>query len=562
MNKYLLRLISFAFLLPFISEAQIENAKFFIRFTDKNNSPYSIGSPSAYLSARALQRRANQNISIDIKDLPVNPQYCDSLLAKGATLFNKSKWFNGVTISVPDSVVYRAVLALPFVQSDVQVHRPSTHHITKNKFENDFIQPLEKTSEPQAEQIYNYGFSYNQIHLMNGEYLHQLGYTGSGMVIALLDAGYFNAPAFRAFDSLYAREGVLGAWNFVDNDGDVFKTDANGGASHGMSCLSTIAGNIPDTLVGTAPDANFYLLVSEDNRGENIIEEYNWSTAAEYADSAGADVISTSLGYNDFPANPFMNHTYADMNGHTCPSSVAANVASSKGMLVVAAAGNSGNDAWHYIVAPGDADSAICTGAVDANGFHAFFSSNGPSSDGDVKPNADAKGYGTTVATSDGFFSNFGNGTSFATPVLAGAVTCLWQAHPTKTNMEIRDAVQRSANYFSNPNDSLGYGIPNFQLAHQLLSGIDEIGNQQESLIVFPSPFHDEMKFLFHSTTAKNITVEIFDVVGKKIYSEEKTVNANADNTVPVPASAVLANGIYFLKVKGERVFMQAVVKM
>jgi len=391
---------------------------------------------------------------------------------------------------------------------------------------------------------------------MHGEDLHNLGYHGEGIQIALLDAGYNDASSQAAFDSLRARGGILAAWDFVDNIANVY-TDANSNA-HGAAVLSCIAGNVPGTLVGTAPMANFYLLQSEDNQGENIIEEYLWSTAAEYADSAGADIISSSLGYSEFD-DATMNHTYSDMDGHTCPSSIAGNIAFSKGMLVLTAAGNAGTAPWHYLIAPSDGDSVMCIGGVDSLGHHASFSSWGPASDGDVKPNVSAKGeqawlsYGGSLGP--------GNGTSFATPILAGSAACLWQAHPFMNNHQIKDAIQRSANYYNNPNDTLGYGIPNFMIAHQILS-VQENPKLTPTVIAYPNPFANGLQLSITSVPSNKITIEIYNAVGALVSSTAQQINYNSYNVVPVPQADLLAKGVYYVKVTADKVYTNRLVKM
>lgn len=544
--------------------AQLSDLRYFIRFTDKNNSPYTIGNPSAYLSPRSIQRRTNQNIPINDLDLPVNPQYIDSLVAHGAAIFNKSKWLNGVTISVPDSATLNAVLSLPFVQSSSHVWKKS-NDTGKNKFENisPVIQHAQRQALPVTTQSYSYGLAYNQIHIMNGDYLHDLGYRGEGMIISLLDAGFYHADQLPAFDSLNADGRILGTWDFVANESSVFEDDG-----HGEEVLSCISANIPDSLIGTAPEASFYLLRSEDAPRENIIEEYNWATAAEYADSVGTDVISSSLGYTTFDNFIFQgdtmpsenNHTYNDMNGNTCPSSIAADIAVSKGILVLTSAGNSGNDPWHYISAPSDGDSVLSIAAVGPAGTHADFSSYGPSSDLDVKPNVAAQGALTVIEGTDGFISIYGFGTSFACPVLAGSATCLWQAHPDKTVMEVHDAIQQSANYASSPNDSLGYGIPDFALAHQLLSGIEENPATQQSLIVYPNPVKEDVRFLLRKKQGM-IEADLFDLSGKKLCSAVLTSDGVHANTLM--GMSYLAKGIYYLRVTaGERTFVQRVIKL
>jgi len=552
--------------LSLTSFAQLSDFRYFIQFTDKNNSPYTISNPSAFLSAKAIQRRANQNIAIDVVDLPVNPQYLDSLVAHGATLYNASKWHNGVTVSVPDSATLNAILSLPFVQNSVHVYRKRNSSGT-NKFETlrNTTPATQRQSQPSsATQSYSYGLGYNQIHIMNGDYLHDLGFRGEDMVISLLDAGFWQADVLPAFDSLNANGRILGTWDFVNNEPGVYEDDA-----HGEAVLSCIAANMPDSLIGTAPEASFYLFRSEESAHENIIEEYNWATAAEHADSVGTDVISTSLGYTTFDNFIFQgdtlpsenNHTYNDMNGHTCPSSVAANIAVSKGILVCASAGNSGDNSWHYIGAPSDGDEVISVGGVGPEGYHASFSSYGPASDGDVKPNVAAQGAWTVVSDAAGFITIYGFGTSFACPVLAGSATCLWQAHPTANAVEVRNAIQQSANYALTPNDSLGYGIPNFELAHQLLIGIDENDLSNNSLVIYPNPVKDDVRFLLNSMKQGKIHVEIFDVSGKKLIATEMISDGKHSNVIP--GTSELATGIYVMKVGLDKnIFVQRMVKL
>ena len=545
--------------------AQLSDIRYFIRFTDKNNSPYSLGNPAAFLSSRSIQRRANQNIPLDSLDLPVNPQYIDSLSATGAVVYNRSKWMNGITISVPDSATLNAVMMLPFVQSASHVWRKKNLP-GKNKFEELKAVPKNnmRNVRPAETQSYSYGLGYNQIHIMNGDYLHDLGFRGEGMIISLLDAGFYRADQFPAFDSLNAENRILGTWDFVSDESNVFDNDA-----HGEAVLSCITANIPDSLIGTAPKASFYLLRSEDGAHENIIEEYNWASAAEYADSAGTDVISSSLGYTTFDNFIFQgdtlpsenNHVYNDMDGNTCPSSIAADIAVSRGILVLTSAGNSGNDPWYYISAPSDGDSVLSIAAVDPDGFHAGFSSYGPAPDGAVKPNVAAQGAFTVVEGGDGIITEYGFGTSFACPVLAGSATCLWQAHPTATAMEIHDAIQQSANYALAPNDSLGYGIPDFALAHSILSGIEENAQGGIVLTVFPNPVSDEVRFLLPVKKTGTVTASLCDASGKRVF--QKDVYDDGIHACTLNGSGHLAKGVYFLRVRtDERIYLQRVIKM
>jgi len=540
-------------LLPLFCSAQTH--KYFIQFTDKNNSAYSVSNPSAFLTARAINRRAAQGIAIDTNDLPVNQNYIDSVINKGAAVLTRSKWFNGVTIEA-DLATLQDVLTLPFVQQSTQLNRTpsSTGELEKT---NKFGMPFESnTNDLFRTQSYNYGPSYNQIHIMNGDFLHNAGYHGEGMVIALLDAGFFDANILPAFDSLFANNQILGTWDFVAGEASVYED-----YSHGMSVLSTIGGNIPGDLVGTAPKASFWLLRTEDAATEYIVEEYNWDAGAEFADSAGADIISTSLGYTTFN-DPSEDHTYADMNGHTTPSARAANIAFSKGMLVISSAGNEGSNPWHYISSPADGDSVIAVAAVDGSGDYASFSSTGPSSDGDIKPNVAAVGQNTVISNSDGSIGT-GSGTSFACPVLAGSAACLWQAHPTHSNRDIKDAIQQSASQHLSPDSLLGYGIPNFLIADVLLGGTElNFSNTDKLVSIYPNPFIDQVQLKFYPASNQEIKIEVFDAFGKKILEQSEETAGRVFNTIPLPLSQ-LRKGIYFVEVSSkENKFVRKIVKL
>lgn len=503
--------------------------KFFIRFTDKNSSVYTTSNPSDFLSAKSIARRINQGVVVTTEDLPVNSNYIDSVSAKGALILTKSKWFNGVTVQC-DSTVLSNILTLPFVLNATNVLRHGKSTVHKNDWLLNSPNQLRTTS-------FNYGGSFNQIHLMNGEYLHNLGYTGAGMLVAVIDAGFANVDQLSTFDSLRMRNGIIATWDFVDNQSSVYEDDA-----HGMEVLSTMAGNTPGQLVGTSPEANFILLRTEDVFSENIIEEYNWNAAAEFADSAGADLITSSLGYTDFD-DAATSHTYADMNGHTCPSSIAANIAFSKGILVCTSAGNSGSNSWHYLSAPSDGDDVLSVGAVDDAGNFVSFSSYGPASDGDIKPNVAAKGLGATIADLSNTIG-VGSGTSFSCPILAGSATCLLQANPTSSVADVKSAIERSANYYLTPTDTLGYGIPNFGNA-DLLLGTRELSKKKSGIIIYPNPINDKAVFRFSSLSG-NSKMIIYDVSGSVVstYSLDKSISELIIDL------SQFANGVYSCKIE------------
>ncbi len=401
-------------------------------------------------------------------------------------------------------------------------------------------------SPPVSGNFYNYGYSANQINIHNGEYLHNKGFHGEGMLIAILDAGFYHYKSLPAFDSVNLNNQVIDTYDFVNNEASV-----NEDFYHGMMCFSVIAGNIPGQLVGSCPKAKFLLYKSEDDSSESPVEEQYWVAAAERADSAGADIISTSLGYNLFD-NPVFNYTYQDMNGHTTLIAKAATLAARKGMIVLAAAGNEGNDAWHYIITPADADSIITVGAVDASGNVADFSSYGPSSDGRVKPMAASVGSGTAVSSTTGPIQA-GYGTSFATPNLAGLVTCLWQAFPEFTNMQIIEAVKKSSSIYNNPDDRIGYGIPDFKKAYDDLYQ-QQISNDALNILgnnfmkVFPNPFKQNFTVLIKPQVTSTANFKLYDASGKLYFSKEVPLQAGAIQTINFGNHQTLQKGFYILK--------------
>ncbi|MBK9526597.1 MAG: S8 family serine peptidase [Bacteroidetes bacterium] len=530
-------------------------SKYFISFSDKNNTPYSVSTPSDFLSAKAISRRITQNIPVLQNDLPVDPAYILAVQNTGAVVLNRSKWYNGIIIDC-DSATLQAVTALPFVNSSTAVNRIGRSSGKIDKFKTNSV-PYNSSGSLARTQSFDYGGSFNQIHLMNGEYLHDAGFKGEGMTIAILDAGFYSVDQLSPFDSIRAGGQILGTWDFVANDASVYEDN-----SHGMSVLSCIAGNVPGQLIGTAPHSDFWLLRSEDAPTENIIEEYNWVSAAEFADSAGADLISSSLGYSTFDDST-MSHTYADMNGNTCPASIGADIAASKGILVLVSAGNLGNSAWHYISAPSDADSVLSVGSVDSAGYKSGFSSWGPSSDGNVKPNVAAKGSQTTIANTDGSIGQ-GSGTSFSCPVLAGSAACLWQAHPGKTNMEVLHAIEQSANYFNTPGDSLGYGIPNFIVADLLLGGtILNLSSEDNLLSVFPNPFSQDFEISFYSSTNQTIHLSLIDEIGQEVGASDVEINGGKISNISFPSLSGVHAGIYFVRVISKsKSYLRKIVKI
>ena len=524
------------FLLLFISISTFAQQdsityKYWVKFTDKDNSVFSINNPEYFLSQRAIDRRNSQNISIKIQDLPINNWYVDSIRNLGFEIINRSKWFNGVILATNDSSLSNKI-DFPFVKSIYYFgnwNENKSNQKIKSKLETDFSKV-------------DYGDSFNQLAMLKGDVLHNKNLKGGGLVIAVLDAGFSKANQMNAFEKLFSENRILGTRDFVKKDNDVFQ-----GHPHGMMVLSTMGSENKEQIIGTSPEASFWLLRSEDGDSENLIEEYNWLCAAEFSDSVGVDIINSSLGYTTFDdAN--QNHTYSDMDGRTTPVSIAANIASRKGMIVVNSAGNSGSSSWHYIGAPADADSILSVGAVDENRDFAWFSSYGPTSDGRVKPTVVAQGRNTIVATSDnGVLA--GNGTSFSSPVIAGMTACLWQAHPNRTNMEIINAIILSSHLHENPNDSLGYGLPNFALGDLLLTEPKD-QSISEIIAVVPNPISSNSHLYVYAANTNAMSMEVYDIKGNRINKFNFSLTPQSNNQINLSFLRKNAIGTYLLKIR------------
>ena len=538
-------LFLFLFLFSVSAFAQQDSItyKFWISFTDKNNSIYSKDNPEDFLSKRAIDRRIKQNIPINKKDLPINFWYVDSIKNLGFDVINKSRWFNGIMIAANDSSLVNNIDFL-FVRSlyyfGKWINNKVSHKID-SKLETNFSK-------------LDYGATFNQLHMLRGDLLHKNNLKGKEKVIAVLDAGFSKVNELDAFTLLFAEGRILGTWDFVKQEESVYEDH-----SHGMMVLSIMGGNNIGQIIGVSPEASFWLLRSEDVATENLIEEYNWLCAAEFADSVGADIINSSLGYTTFD-NVNQNHTYSDMDGKTTPVSIAAKIATRKGMIIVNSAGNSGSSSWHYIGAPADTDSILSVGAVDEKRDFASFSSFGPSYDGRVKPTIVAQGRNTIVVTSDNGILT-GNGTSFSSPLIAGMTACLWQAHPNRTNMEIIDAIIKSSSLQDSPNDSLGYGLPNYALADLLLT---EPENQLKADVfaVVTNPITENSNLYVYAANENVMTIDIFDINGDRISKSSYDLIPKNNNKINLSFLRNYATGIYFLiiQIAGERFIEKVMV--
>ena len=530
-SKYYIFSIFLLMLLSFHVKAQ---DYYWVAFTNKNNTAYSLSNPEEYLSDRAIQRREKQNIAIDSLDLPVNSNYISEVLNLGVEFVHSSKWLNGITVKVETDDFESKVLQLPFIK---EIQRTKTA-ATKSGVEK-FKEWESMDYEPIDSSLY--GPSVFQTGIMNGQFLHNQNYKGQGMQIAVLDAGFLNADKYPAFYTLWANNQILGTKDFVDPTVDFFTTHY-----HGMSVLSCIGGYVQGELIGTATKASFWLIRSEDVDTEFLIEEDNWVAAAEFADSVGVDVINSSLGYSEFD-DPAMNHAYADMDGNTTRVTRGANIAVSRGILVFNSAGNEGNDPWKYIIAPSDGDSVFAVGAVNKDSIPAYFTSYGPASDGDIKPNGAAIGWNTYLQRSNGLLGT-SNGTSFSSPVMAGMGTCLWQSVPEATAWEVKKAIEKSGHLYVQPDSLLGYGIPNFKLAWEYLDEMVSARNKsdEKKWLVYPNPAENYVILERISGTQKEaVEIKVFSVDGKLLKIWEKP----GANQIVLNEIQTLPAGLLILKI-------------
>lgn len=522
-KKYILLLL--ILLTSVISVGQNEDA--WVYFKNKPNEASFMSNPLQMLTQRALDRRIKYNISLDTRDVPIESSFVAQINnSEGITILARSKWLNALHIQGSESNI-RNLEELNFVDR-VEFANKS---IAFGGKESESLKLGAHYQKFQAEEEFEYGEASNQIEMMNGQVLHEDDFTGKGMQIAVIDAGFPNVDNFEAFKRIRDNQQILGGYNFVERTEDFYT-----GGTHGTAVLSTIAGYVENEFVGTAPDASFYLFISEDMANETPLEESLWVEAAEKADSLGVDVLNTSLGYYTFD-NPNYDYTYNDLNGKTTFISRGAEIAFSRGMIVVNSAGNEGNKEWKYIIAPADSEFVLSIGAVNSSGSIASFSSFGPTFDGRLKPDVCAQGVGAAIIDDRGNIS-LSNGTSFASPILAGLATCLWQAFPDKNNKEIVQLIKESGHLYSNPTYQEGFGIPNFDAIYD-----SEKEDEVTELVVYPNPTKEKVHFKIPSGI-ETIEVSFMNFIGQTIYS--KTIERN----VSFVDISFLESGIYMLQVQ------------
>ena len=533
---YLLSLFSIGF---YSTNAQTH--RYMVFLSDKAHSAYSLDEPEEFLSTRAIARKIRHNVKIDLLDLPVSTTYIQDLASLEVDVFFTSKWMNALVIQT-DSSTLLEVAGRSYVDSVVFI-APGAR-LTYENIGFEWPEIFEEPNNPLES-------SELQLAMMNVHQMHEDGYRGEGMLIAVLDAGFKGANLFEPLENVFNEHRLIAAKDFVTNGGNPFLY-----SGHGTSAWSTIASDYKD-FIGTAPKAAFILCVTEDVASEYRIEEYNWLIAAEYADSLGADIISSSLGYSGF-SDVAMDYTYEDMDGQTAIITRASNLAIKKGLLVITSAGNEGNDSWRYITAPADGPDNITVGSVKSDYSISAFSSQGPTVDDRIKPDLVALGQGTTLLTSNGSISQ-ANGTSFSAPLVAGFSAGIWQAHPEFTNLEVVDHLRNLGTRFENPDNYFGFGIPIYLTDEDSLTETDTTmlalsEFASEGITIYPNPIYGNVISVKIDSKIDlyPLDIKLFDLKGNNV-SELNVLTAQPGGLILMDISKIRA-GVYILILSSDNI--------
>ncbi len=520
-------------LLVFVSTfsfAQTEDALVFLEAKDPAVVSAALAAPITIMTQAAIDRKNAQGIAIDDRDVPLNETQKAAInAASGITVLAKSKWLNAVYVRGTENNINN-LLSLPFVTdvefADKSLNRPTAgKQFTKDKFE----------IENQARPVYNYGSATNQTEMINVDYLHENDYIGQDIIVAFMDNGYPGVLTNPAYATLRNEGRLLGYYDFVDRT-----VNPNGTGSHGAATFSDAAGFLNGQFVGTAPGASYYLYITEDGNSESPAEEAFWVEALERADSLGVYVTNTSLSYQTFDNTSF-DHDYSDLDGLTTIGARGSNIGFDKGMINVVSAGNAGND-FGYVATPSDAPGSLTIGAVDANENYVSFSSRGPNSSGVIKPDVMAKGLDAAIVSQNGNVTT-ASGTSFSSPITAGAVASLWSAVPNLKNDVVMQAIRESADRYNNPTDEYGYGVPDFGSA---LNALLTIGVEEQMLdtnfALYPNPVTTEINISFPKNS-ENAEFMLFNILGERILKANITTFKNRIDV------SGLASGMYIASI-------------
>ena len=541
MTKFLLFVLLFISFNNISGSAQ-SNPRYLVLYKDKLNSPYSVEKPTEYLSQRSISRRTRQNIPVTTRDFPVNPAYVSAIKQTGASVIYSSRWFNGSLVEA-SAAQFEQIKKLSFYKG-VELNLPVANITSKSAG----IERIAAVNDKlETTEDLDYGRMRDQLVLLEADQLHKKGFHGENMIIAVMDEGFYQANQIGYLKTMFDEKRVVDTHDFVARDGNVYND-----GTHGLNVLSTMAAYQPGTMIGIAFKASYALYRTENSAGESPYEEITWLLAAERADSLGADVINSSLGYSTFDGEfntPAYNYSYQNMDGKTTIISRAARFATRTGILVVNSAGNEGNDPWKYIVAPADVDSVLSVGASNYDKSYASLSSIGPNAAGQQKPDLAAVGNGTVVGNSSGTVST-GSGTSFSSPQIAGLCAILWQSYSNLTAQQIISALKKSGNQAANPDNLLGYGVPSVGAAERIISQeyvpLGTEINLLQSIILSPNPAENDLTLTIpQSLVGKKALLGLFLSNGATISSSE----INLANKTTVSTSA-LTTGLYMAKIK------------
>lgn len=504
------------FLLLLLSYFALGQDYYLIHLKPKLNTALYLSDPLQMLSQRALDRRTNKQVMLDDKDVPIDTQLIQQIKNLDLTYVGASKWLNAVMVEISNEATISQISHLPFVLSvENLVRNENPRQVLARNHSSKFL-----------ESTLDYGSSSVFIEQMHLGPLHQAGYTGQNILIGVIDSGFPGVNTINAFSALRHENRIVDTKNFVNNN-SIYQMH-----SHGTNVLATMAAKINNQYIGSAPDAQYALYVSEDAPVETPKELLYWVQAAERADSVGVDLINTSLGYTTFD-DPRYDFTYDDMNGETTIISKGAQIAASRGIFLVNAMGNDGNNSWHYLGAPADAVDVFSIGALDANLNPAWFTSYGPNANQIQKPNVSALGVQSPTFSPSGNMTA-ANGTSFASPILAGAVASLMSALPNASNQEIKTWVETSAHLYPSYDVQLGYGVPNFETI------LGQLNNQEISSLdiqLYPNPATYFFKVQSNQSVER---IEVLDWSGQRIKVNSNTNEMNVED---------LSKGLYFVRV-------------
>ena len=510
-----MRNLTYFLLLFFCLGYAQENEHAWIYFNDKPSFDTYLDNPNLIFTEKSIQKKNNKNIPIDYLDVPVDIKFIDSILSLGNFEYlAKSKWFNFIHIIGNENEIQN-LENVGFVKKVVMANRTinkSTEYNTDLKFLD------QENDNPE-----------NQIEMIGLDYLHDLGFRGEGISIAIFDAGFRNVDSIGAFSRIHSLGNIKYVYDFVDKTNNLYSYTGN---SHGTLVFSVMAGFIESEFIGSAPDSEYYLFRTEDVSSETPAEESYWIEAIEVADSLGVDITNTSLGYKNYDNEnySYQNH---EMNGYTALISKASNIAFNKGIILINSAGNSSNSG---VIAPADSPNVLSIGAVNNQGDYAFFSSQGNNFQPTTKPDIVAQGYGTFVVNAENELTK-SSGTSFSSPVISGAIACLYQAFNEFSNKKIYNVVRNASSQFYFPDSFLGYGIPNFEQAY-----ITSLKNRSDEFVVYPTVVIDDIRIINYESQL--FEVKIFDTKGKNIFTKKYN---DIQNNIDL---AFLANGFYYLNIK------------